>query len=133
MQIYRDGLEHHPVDRHVGRQIRLRRQACGVSQEQLAGAVGLTFQQIQKYERGANRVAASRLWDIARALRTEVASFYAGLSADEVPTGDGFTEKARDFLRTSEGAELASAFPRLEAPLRRRVLELVGSLADPEP
>src|SRR3954452_5745259 len=69
----------HPVDRHVGLRIRMRRKEMGVSQERLAEALGITFQQVQKYERGANRVSASKLWDIAGALRTPVSYFYDGL------------------------------------------------------
>ncbi len=74
-----------PVDLHVGARIRLRRRMQGVSQEKLADALGLTFQQVQKYERGANRVSASKLYEIAAALRAPVAYFFDGL-AD--PTGD---------------------------------------------
>ena len=70
----------HPVDRHVGLRVRMRRKEMGVSQEKLAEALGITFQQVQKYERGANRVSASKLWEIARALETPVAYFYEGLS-----------------------------------------------------
>ena len=69
----------HPVDRHVGLRIRIRRKEVGVSQERLAEALGITFQQVQKYERGANRVSASKLWEIARALNTGVGYFYEGL------------------------------------------------------
>src|SRR5579875_3003935 len=74
-----------PVDIHVGLHIRMRRKALGISQERLAEALGLTFQQVQKYERGANRVSASKLWEIARALRTNVAYFYEGLEDDGAP------------------------------------------------
>src|SRR5512145_2081507 len=72
-----------PVDRHVGLRIRMRRKELGVSQERLAEAVGITFQQVQKYERGANRVSASKLWEIAAALKTPVAYFYDGLGDQE--------------------------------------------------
>src|SRR6476620_7936287 len=68
-----------PVDRHVGLRIRLRRKELGVSQERLAEAIGLTFQQVQKYERAANRVSASKLWEMSRALSTSVGYFYEGL------------------------------------------------------
>src|SRR6516165_3835451 len=68
-----------PIDRHVGLRIRLRRKEVGISQERLAEAIGLTFQQVQKYERAANRVSASKLWELARALNTTVAYFYEGL------------------------------------------------------
>lgn len=121
-----------PVDRHVGLRIRMRRKELGVSQERLAEAVGLTFQQIQKYERAANRVSASKLWELAQALRINVAYFYEGLTemeAEHLPR-----ESMQDFLLTPEGLELAAHFPRLSSPrLRRKILELVRALAeDPE-
>src|SRR5436305_15092385 len=78
-----DGEGPHPVDRHVGLRIRMRRKELGVSQEKLAESLGLTFQQVQKYERAANRVSASKLWEIARALNTSVAYFYEGLPGNE--------------------------------------------------
>src|SRR6195952_2345272 len=76
-----------PVDRHVGLRIRLRRKELGVSQEKLADSIGLTFQQVQKYERAANRVSASKLWEMARALNTSIAYFFEGLSDVVEPTG----------------------------------------------
>ena len=124
----------HPVDRHVGLRIRMRRKELGISQERLAEALGLTFQQVQKYERAANRVSASKLWEIARALNTSVAYFYDGLAGtadmESPPTSN---RNAHAFLRTPDGAELASLFPRLpHARVRRRVLELIRVLADPD-
>uniref|UniRef100_UPI003983C95A helix-turn-helix domain-containing protein n=1 Tax=Phenylobacterium sp. TaxID=1871053 RepID=UPI003983C95A len=116
---------------HVGLRVRMRRKEMGVSQEKLAEALGITFQQVQKYERGANRVSASKLWEIARALGTPVAYFYEGLSEGTDITAP--TSSAQDFLLTSEGLELASSFPRIARPqLRRRVLELVRSLVEAE-
>ena len=121
-----------PVDRHVGLRIRMRRKELGISQERLAEAVGLTFQQIQKYERAANRVSASKLWEISQALHTNIAYFYEGLAemgADHLPR-----ESMQDFLLTPEGLELAATFPRVASVrLRRKVLELVRALVeDPE-
>jgi len=72
----------HPVDLHVGKAIRTRRKLRGVSQEQLGDALGLTFQQVQKYERGANRVSASKLFDIANALDVDIAYFFQGLAIE---------------------------------------------------
>jgi transcriptional regulator with XRE-family HTH domain len=129
-----------PVDLHVGARIRLRRRMQGVSQEKLADALGLTFQQVQKYERGANRVSASKLYEIAAALRAPVAYFFDGL-AD--PTGDELDgvrvaaaseeSTVHSFLMTPEGLELAKLFPNIAPGLvRRRLLELVRSLADDE-
>ncbi len=123
-----------PVDLHVGARIRMRRKILGVSQERLAEDLGLTFQQIQKYERGANRVSASKLYEIAKSLQSSVGYFFEGL-ADT--TGDGVAEGGEpfvhDFLMTSEGLELAGLFPRITRPkVRRRILELVRSMAEEE-
>lgn len=122
-----------PVDLHVGARIRMRRKILGVSQERLAEDLGLTFQQIQKYERGANRVSASKLYEIARSLQSSVGYFFEGL-ADTV---DGMSENGEpfvhDFLMTPEGLELASLFPKITKPkVRRRILELVRSMAEDE-
>lgn len=125
----------HPVDRHVGLHIRMRRKALGISQERLAESLGLTFQQVQKYERGANRVSASKLWEIARALRTNVAYFYEGLEAEaaEEATRGFMGANAQEFLLTPEGMELAATFPRVRRPgVRRKVLDLVRAMADME-
>ena len=123
-----------PIDLHVGARIRMRRKILGVSQERLAEDLGLTFQQIQKYERGANRVSASKLYEIAKSLRSSVAYFFEGLadtaSEGMAEGGEGFVH---DFLMTPEGLELASLFPRITKPkVRRRILELVRSMADDE-
>src|SRR3569833_3990171 len=75
-----------PIDRHVGLRIRMRRKELGISQEKLAESIGLTFQQVQKYERAANRVSASKLWEMSRALTTSISYFYEGLGAGgEIP------------------------------------------------
>src|SRR5262245_58044651 len=92
----------HPVDRHVGLHIRMRRKELGLSQEKLADSLGLTFQQVQKYERGANRVSASKLWEIARALDISVAYFYEGLGETEGRRGP-LADNAQEFLLTPEG------------------------------
>ena len=124
----------HPVDRHVGLHIRMRRKALGVSQEKLAEALGLTFQQVQKYERGTNRVSASKLYEIARALQTTVGFFYEGLEDDATGAAQGFLgSNTQDFMLTPEGMELASVFPKIRrAGLRRKVLELVRAMAELE-
>ena len=128
-----------PVDVHVGLQVRLRRKELKISQEKLAETLGLTFQQVQKYERGANRVSASKLYEIAAALRAPVAYFFDGL-AD--PTGedlDGALVPASEestvhsFLMTPEGLELAKLFPSIAPSLvRRRLLDLVRALIEEE-
>jgi transcriptional regulator with XRE-family HTH domain len=135
------GHRAHPTDRHVGLRIRMRRNELRFSQEKLAQALGLTFQQVQKYERAANRVSASKLWEVARVLKTNVAYFYEGLagapvtprpdheapSAGETTQGDA----PETFLSASEGAELAATFPRISrAHVRRQILELVHALAE---
>jgi transcriptional regulator with XRE-family HTH domain len=117
----------------VGLRIRMRRKELGISQERLAEALGLTFQQVQKYERAANRVSASKLFEIARALSTSVSYFYEGLhAADELSAaGAAPNLDAQAFLMTPEGAELAAMFPKLgRARVRRKVVELVRALAD---
>jgi len=120
-----------PVDRHVGLRIRLRRKELGISQERLAEAIGLTFQQVQKYERAANRVSASKLFEMARALETNIAYFYEGLAAIPAPVGaDKPRDAVQEFLLTPEGIELATAFPQIpRGRVRRRILDLVRALA----
>jgi transcriptional regulator with XRE-family HTH domain len=127
-----------PVDLHVGARIRLRRRMQGVSQEKLADALGLTFQQVQKYERGANRVSASKLYEIAAALRAPVSYFFDGL-ADPANEGDETgappTEEStvHSFLMTTEGLELARLFPSLpRGPVRRRLLDLLRAMTGDE-
>ena len=125
-----------PVDLHVGARIRMRRKVLGVSQEKLADELGLTFQQVQKYERGANRVSASKLYEIARALSAPVSYFFEGLSqtTGEATLGGGRAEASmHDFLMTPEGLELAAAFPRIKrGRIRRRLLDLVRSMIEDE-
>jgi len=120
-----------PVDRHVGLRIRMRRKELGVSQERLAESIGLTFQQIQKYERAANRVSASKLWEVARALSTNIGYFYEGLDEPMAARGSNLPrESLQDFLMTPEGIELATVFPKIrKGRLRRRVLDLVRAMA----
>jgi transcriptional regulator with XRE-family HTH domain len=126
-----------PVDLHVGARVRMRRRLRGVSQEKLADSLGLTFQQVQKYERGANRISASKLYEIAAALQTPVAYFFEGLAdpADLSSSSiapDGSSEQVvHDFLMTTEGLELAGLFPRLRrGRLRRRFLDLVRAIVE---
>jgi transcriptional regulator with XRE-family HTH domain len=122
-----------PIDRHVGLRIRLRRKELGISQEKLAESIGLTFQQVQKYERAANRVSASKLWEVARALETSISYFYEGLPTDgELRYNSG--PKLEDFLLTTEGMELARYFPQIpQQGIRRQILELVRTMAaEPE-
>ena len=121
-----------PIDRHVGLRIRMRRKELGISQERLADSIGLTFQQVQKYERAANRVSASKLWEMSRALNTSISYFYEGLSDTPEPLGANLPrETVQDFLMTPEGLELASTFPRIpHGRLRRKILDLVRVMSE---
>jgi len=126
------------IDLHVGMRIRLRRRALNISQERLAEALGLTFQQVQKYERGSNRVSASKLYDIARALRSSITYFFDGLAdplmiaEDAVAEPDG-AEFLYDMVMTPEGMELAALFPRIDRRRRRLVLDLARAMIDDLP
>ena len=116
------------IDAHVGRQIRLRRLLLGMSQDQLAAALGLTFQQVQKYEKGVNRVGAGRLFELSEILSVSVTYFYEGLSTGRgnvVHPGD----RVAAFLQSEEGIRLSQAFVRIKAPMvRRRIFDLIGLL-----
>jgi transcriptional regulator with XRE-family HTH domain len=125
----------HPVDIHVGARIRERRKQLQMSQEKLADALGLTFQQVQKYERGSNRVSCSKLWEISKALHASVGYFFEHLTIGSAEPAVGVAEDAaeyrHDFIMTAEGVELARSFPRItNRKVRRQVLELVRTLAD---
>jgi transcriptional regulator with XRE-family HTH domain len=120
-----------PVDASIGARIRLRRRMLKVSQERLAYDLGLTPQQVQKYERAKNGVSASRLYQIARSLRSSIAYFYEDLPAPE-PNEDSPppTETIHAFLMTHEGLELARLFPLIRAAkTRRHLVDLVRDLA----
>lgn len=121
-----------PVDVHVGSKVRLRRKFLGLSQEALASAIGLTFQQVQKYERGSNRISASKLFEISKKLNTPIGRFFAGLGEEDETGTFVESQSERDvhaFLATSEGIELAHGFRLIAKPLvRRKVLDLVRSL-----
>lgn len=124
-----------PIDVHVGGRVRMRRMLVGMSQEKLGDSLGLTFQQVQKYEKGANRIGASRLYQIARVLGVPIEFFYDGVAADE-QGAEGFAESDAghfeiDMLSTSEGIQLNSAFFSIRDPrVRKKVLELVKALGE---
>lgn len=126
-----------PIDSHVGSRVRLRRMMLGMSQEKLGENLGITFQQIQKYEKGTNRIGASRLQHIATVLQVPVAFFFE--DAPGTPKeAEGFAESPHayvvDFLSSSEGLSLNRAFVKISDPqIRRKILELVQMLADREP
>jgi transcriptional regulator with XRE-family HTH domain len=123
----------HPVDIHVGSRVRLRRIELGISQEKLAAELGLTFQQVQKYERAANRISASRLFHMGKVLNVKAESFYEGY--EEAGTPSGFAEPAAeafqsDLLRRRDTIELVNAFYAIDNPtLRRQLLDLAKGLA----
>ncbi len=117
----------HPVDLHVGQRLRHRRWLVGMTQQQLASSVGIKFQQIQKYESGANRISASRLYDLANALEVPVSFFFDGLepNASAVASGDQIDPAV---LADKETMDLIRAYYGLEEGPRRRLLELAKAL-----
>jgi len=124
------------VDRHVGSRVRLRRVSVGMSQERLGEALGVTFQQIQKYEKGTNRISMSRMQNIAQVLGAPIAYFLEGAPRDEMAMMAGFAEPQQqeysaEILTTPEGMALARAFASIDDPkVRRRVVDLVTTLAE---
>ena len=133
------------IDVHVGSRIRLRRTLLGMSQERLGDALGLTFQQVQKYERGLNRVGASRLFDLARVLDVPISFFFDDLPDALAAPGQitsprrfsGFAENQDPFgddtMSRRETVELVRAYYRIaDSSLRKRVLDLIKTMAPPE-
>ena len=130
-----------PVDVHVGNRVRLRRTLLGLSQEKLGEAIGLTFQQIQKYERGANRIGASRLWDLSRVLDVPISFFFEDIPEDAIkqsprmiaPTGmkeDEASAYEADPLSKGETLELVRNYFKIHDPgVRKRVFDLTKTLA----
>ncbi len=118
----------HPVDQHVGKRIRHRRWLVGMTQQQLADQVGIKFQQIQKYETGANRVSASRLWDIAKSLQVDISFFFEGIEGDEVQVESGVAPS--DVLSDKEALELLRSYYAIPENQRRRLFDLARVLSD---
>jgi transcriptional regulator with XRE-family HTH domain len=128
-----------PIDVHVGNRVRMRRMLIGMSQEKLGERLGLTFQQVQKYEKGSNRVSASRLYQMAQILGVPVQFFFedvsvpAGLPGSEMYENEE-TGAIMDFLNSSEGIQLNRAFNEIEnSNVRRKVVDLVKSIAGQKP
>jgi transcriptional regulator with XRE-family HTH domain len=124
------------VDVYVGARLRMRRMMLGMSQSKLGQLLGVTFQQIQKYEKGANRISASRLKQAAQVLETSIDFFLEGAPAQPSMAGV-FAESSQPFdltfLATTEGFQLNRAFLRIRDPkVRRRIVDLVVSLAPPD-
>jgi transcriptional regulator with XRE-family HTH domain len=129
-----------PIDKHVGSRVRMRRMMLGMSQEKLGDALGLTFQQVQKYEKGTNRIGASRLQQISHILQVPVSFFFEGAPSTAAPGhhGGGMAEApspayVSDFLATSDGLSLTKSFMRIKnSKLRRRIVDLVEQIAGEE-
>ena len=125
-----------PTDKHVGARVRMRRMMLGMSQEKLGDALGLTFQQVQKYEKGANRIGASRLQQISHILQVPVSFFFEGAPNVSAHATTSLSEApspayVSDFLATSDGLSLTKAFMRIKsAKLRRRIVDLVEQIAE---
>jgi len=132
-----DDKRPHPIDVHVGGRVRLRRTMLGMSQDKLADSLGLTFQQIQKYEKGVNRIGASRVFEMSRILGVPIQFFFDDYDA-ETGRSYGFAEAGPDdgaammeLLNSPEGVQLCKHFASITDPkIRKRVLELVKSLSD---
>jgi transcriptional regulator with XRE-family HTH domain len=118
-----------PVDKHVGSRVRMRRMMLGMSQEKLGNGLGLTFQQVQKYENGRNRIGAGRLQHISHILQVPVPFFFEGAPHGEAPA----PAYVSDFIATADGLALIKAFMRIKEPaLRRHIVELVEYIAGDE-
>ena len=126
-----------PVDARVGHRVRLRRMLMGMSQERLGELLGLTFQQVQKYEKGVNRIGAGRLFEIATIMGVPIGFFYED-AENALASRPGFAEddesgSVMEFIASGEGLQLTLAFMRIKDPkVRRRLLDLVRSLTEEE-
>ena len=124
-----------PIDKHVGSRVRMRRMMLSMSQEKLGNALGLTFQQVQKYEKGTNRIGASRLQQISNILQVPVSFFFEGAPHLPGERHSGLGEApspayVSDFLATSDGLSLTKAFMRIKnSKMRRRIVDLVEQIA----
>ncbi len=127
-----------PIDVHVGSRVRLRRTMLGLSQEKLGDHLGVTFQQVQKYEKGANRIGASRMQQISQVLNAPVSFFFEDAPGSNPNAADGFEETNSpnyvvDFLSSTDGLNLNRAFVKIKnAKVRRRIVDLVRAMADAE-
>ena len=124
-----------PIDVQVGNRVRIRRMLIGMSQERLGDLLGLTFQQVQKYEKGVNRIGAGRLFEVSRILNVPVDFFYEGLAPNPTAANepDASAPPVMEFVSSGEGLQLSLAFMKIkDAKVRKRVLDLVKSLAEEE-
>jgi transcriptional regulator with XRE-family HTH domain len=130
-----------PIDKHVGDRVKMRRMLLGMSQERLGEQLGLTFQQVQKYEKGVNRIGASRLFDLAQVLGVPIQFFYENIptAVSGQPKVPGFADNrgepyVSDFLSSRDSVELNKAFARITDPrVRRSIVDMVRSIAGDEP
>ncbi|HEY1711044.1 MAG TPA: helix-turn-helix transcriptional regulator [Rhizomicrobium sp.] len=124
------------IDAYVGRRVRLRRMLIDMSQEKLGALLGLTFQQVQKYEKGVNRIGAGRLFEMSKMLGVKIDYFYEGVDEEKLPVSSRSSEKrdeppVMEFVSSGEGMQLSLAYMRIkDTKLRKRVLELVKEIAD---
>jgi transcriptional regulator with XRE-family HTH domain len=122
-----------PIDSHVGSRVRMRRMMLQVTQEKLGAALGITFQQVQKYEKGTNRISASKLQQLSTILQVPVSFFFEGIplpgQENAQPTDDPSVAEIDAFLASREGLALTRAFARIEDPaMRRRIVDLVQQI-----
>ena len=124
-----------PIDAQVGNRVRIRRMLIGMSQERLGDLLGLTFQQVQKYEKGVNRIGAGRLFEVAKILGVPIDFFYEGVGGGGEKSGfsEAGAPPVMEFVSSGEGLQLSLAFMKIKDPkVRKRVLDLVKSLAEEE-
>lgn len=120
----------HPVDRYVGRRVCEKRLALGYNQSDLGRALGLTFQQVQKYEKGANRISASKLWDIARFFKVDIAFFFEGLHGGQAGMAEAGADFDHEYPATRYTIEIGRLAPQLTTAQQKLVLEVVRDMAD---
>jgi transcriptional regulator with XRE-family HTH domain len=127
----------HPTDKHVGQRVRMRRLMLGMSQTNVADALGVTFQQLQKYEKGANRISASRLQHLAHVFQVPITFFFEGAphvrGEHHTQTDAPFPQHVSNYLATSDGLHLTRAFMQIrDHKLRQSIVNLVEQIADSE-
>lgn len=117
----------HPVDVHVGQRVRMRRNQIGMSQTNLADGLGITFQQVQKYERGSNRISTSKLYEIATALGTPITYFFEDLTLDQKVVGESIAklERQQAYRSSKEGYDLIDAMSKLPRAVRLKIISLL--------
>ena len=122
----------HPVDRHVGRRVAEKRIGLGFNQSDLGRAIGLTFQQVQKYEKGTNRISSSKLWEMSKFLGVDISYFFDGLADSQAKTAEDGAAFDHDFPATRQTVEIARIAPRLSSRRQKLALELIRELSGAE-